>query len=255
MVNADLPYPCPNGYDKTISTWYKIKTDRIIMVSHKDHFADTDSARQAARQALLPVVRDQEHHLWDRFVLLMRRILPVFALVAGVATVGWPLLNENEVSFTLSTEDVLRGDDKVRMKALKYRGTDAINRLFTVTAESGFQEDPNAPNVRLSGIRASIQLENAGLALVTARTGQYQKEDARLSLIGGVNLETDNGYSLAMPGADIMLKDRIATGGVVEGQTPLGTLKADRFKVDVAKAVGTFSGRVQLKILPKRTGK
>lgn len=224
------------------------------MVSHKDHFEDKDAAREAARAALLPVSRGNALSAWDGFISAMRYILPVLALVAGAVTVGWPLLNETEVSFTLSNEDVLRGDDKVHMKSLRYRGTDAVNRLFTVTAESGLQSNPNAQKVRLSGIRASIQLQDAGLALVTARNGTYHKKNATLSLIGGVNLETGSGYSLEMSGADVQLRQRIAMGrGNVKGETPIGALTADNFKVDVDQSIGTFNGLVKLHIVPKRT--
>lgn len=214
----------------------------------------SDESRDIARESLLPVARGRVYSSWDIFVTFMRRTLPVLALIAALLTVGYPLLNDNQVSFTLSTDDVMRGDDTVHMRALKYRGSDASNRLFTITAESGLQKDPNADVVSLSAISASIQMKDAGLALVGARTGRYQKKDGQLTLIGGVNLETSGGYSLTMSGADVFLKGRKANGsGGIQGQTPIGKLSADNFEVDVENSIATFSGRVTLRIVPKRT--
>ncbi|WND03728.1 hypothetical protein QGN29_04975 [Temperatibacter marinus] len=224
------------------------------MVDHPDHNEAPLREKEVARAALLPISRGSVVSNWDKFVYLMRRFLPVSAFIAALVTIGWPLLNENEVSFTLSTDDVLRGDDTVHMKSLRYRGTDAIDRLFTITAGSGLQKDPNAPTVRLTDIMASIQLKEAGLALVTARTGVYHRPDAILQLAGGVNLETGNGYSLEVAGAEIRLKERLTLGqGTVKGATPLGTLSADRFKVDVDQSAAVFEGRVSLKIIPKKS--
>lgn len=240
------------------------------MANNHDHFTSKEVAheaaheaahkadRETARAALLPAPKGQSHTRWDRFVLLMRLTLPVFALVAGAVTIGYPLLNDNQLSFTLSTEDVLKGDDTVHMKALKYRGTDAINRLFTVTAASGFQKDPGADTISLNDIRASIQMKDevGSIALVTARKGRYQKKEGLLYLIGGVQLNTTSGYSLEMNGAEVYLKERRAIGnGGIMGETPLGTLSADRFSVDVDNEIGQFSGRITLKIIPKKTQK
>lgn len=200
-----------------------------------------------------PKARPTVHGRWDMFIRTMQFLLPVSAVILGAVTMLWPFLNDNEVSFTLSTDDVAQGDSSVHMTNMRYVGTDAIDRLFTVTAASGFQDNPNTPRVKLSDIQAEMLLEEAGPATVTARTGIYRAEENFLSLVGGVHLVTGNGYTLDMAGAEIDLKAHTATGqGTVKGNAELGTLEAGRVKILVDEREGIFDGGVRIHITPKR---
>ena len=228
------------------------------MGKHKQHFSSKENARTAARQALLPRPHTDDSNGWDKYVIFMRGVLPAAALIVGAITVGWPLLNETEVSFTLSQEDVKRGDDKVHMEKLQYTGTDAVDRLFKVVAASGSQENPHAPRIRLEEIRADINIapitaDYENPAFVTAKTGIYRIQDATLSLIGGVHLETFDGYVIDMAGAEVDLRARKAIGqGSVAGKSPLGILTADRLELDINDSVAIFDGSVKIRITPNR---
>jgi len=203
-----------------------------------------------------PLARPVLYGMWDKFIVVMRIILPISALVLGFITMLWPFVNDNEVSFTLSTDDVAKGDSSVHMTNIEYVGTDAIDRLFTVKAASGLQDNPNAPRVKLSNVQAEMLLEGAGPSTVKARTGIYRVNDSILSLLGGVTLVTGNGITLDMAGAEIDLKSHIATGqGSVQGTSELGTLNAGRVTILVDKEEGIFEGGVQLHITPNRDGK
>lgn len=190
---------------------------------------------------------------WDVFIKAMQIILPITALVLGVVTMLWPFLNDNEVSFTLSTDDVAQGESSVHMTNMRYVGTDAVNRLFSVEAASGFQDNPNAPRIKLSDIKAEMLLDEAGPATVNARTGIYRAAESTLSLVGGVHLNTGNGYRLDMAGAEVDLKGHIATGqGAIKGSSHLGTLEAGRMKIIVDDEEGIFDGGVRLHITPNQ---
>ncbi|MFC3053751.1 LPS export ABC transporter periplasmic protein LptC [Kordiimonas pumila] len=190
---------------------------------------------------------------WDRFIVLMQVILPLAALVLGTITVLWPFLNDQEVSFTLSTEDVAQGDTAVHMTNLHYVGTDAINRLFHVEAATGLQENPSSPRVRLNDIRAEMALDETGPAKVQARTGIYRTKENTLSLVGGVHFNTGSGYKLDMAGAEIDLKKHIATGqGAIQGSSKLGTLEANRIVIYADTEEAVFEGGIKLHIEPKR---
>ena len=190
---------------------------------------------------------------WDKFIRAMQIILPFAAIVLGTVTMLWPFLNDNEVSFTLSTDDVAEGDSSVHMTNLHYVGTDAVNRLFEVTAATGFQDNPQSQRIKLSDIQAKMNLDKAGPATVTARTGIYRTKESILSLLGGVKLSTGNGYTLTMAGAEIDLKNHLVDGqGAVKGVADLGTLEASKFKIRVDEQEGIFDGGVHLHIIPKR---
>ena len=189
----------------------------------KDHYTSPEQARALALANLRPEETGRTGSQWDAFIRLMQIILPVGTVVLGLITVGWPLLNDTEVSFTLSKDDVTRTDDIIRMTNMRYVGTDSKDRLFRIHATAGEQDNPNAPRIRLSNIDAEMELGPENPASVTARTGIYRTKDNSLSLVGGVNLATGNGYFLQMAGAEVDLKTRTATGqGAINGQSELG---------------------------------
>lgn len=219
----------------------------------KDHYHSPQKAREAALEALRP--RETRHGgiEWDGFIRLMQIFLPISALILGTVTIGWPFLNDTEVSFTLSKDDVARSDGVIRMTNMNYVGTDAKDRLFRIHAEAGEQDNPSAPRVRLTDIHAEMELDANQQAKVDARTGIYRVRDNSLSLVGGVALETGNGYFLEMAGAEIDLKARSATGqGDIIGRADLGTLKAARMSLNVREKEAVFDGGVSLHIVPKR---
>jgi len=224
-----------------------------MVATTPEHYSSKEKAKEDARSALLPRETYGSNRAWDRFIAVMRILLPILAIILGGVTALWPFLNETEVSFTLSRDDVAEGDGRVRMTNLKYVGTDADNRLFTVRAKSGEQDDPSAPRIRLTDIEAEMSIDPTLPAKVNARTGIYRMREGSLSLVGGVHLETGNGYILDMAGADIDLKARTAKGqGKITGQSELGTLEANRMSIIVKERTGLFEGGVKMRITPKR---
>lgn len=221
----------------------------------KDHYRSPERARQVAIEALHASDEPSGGLHWDGFIRFMQVFLPVSALILGSITISWPFLNDAEVSFTLSQDDVARSDGVIRMTNMNYVGTDARDRLFRIHAAAGEQDSPDAPRVRLTDIKAQMELGEGQEARVDARQGTFRTEDNSLSLIGGVNLETGNGYFLEMAGAEIDIKGRSATGqGDVNGRGELGTLKAARMSLNVRDKEAVFDGGVTLHIVPKRPG-
>ncbi|MCJ9428125.1 LPS export ABC transporter periplasmic protein LptC [Kordiimonas marina] len=221
-----------------------------------EHFTSERAARTEARAALMPVPHaSAESPAWDRFIRLMRVTLPASAAILGAVTVLWPFLNDTEVSFTLSKDDVAKSDGQIRMTKMRYTGTDSVNRLFKVEAAAGIQDTPSSPRIRLSDIRAEMEVEPGVKAHVSARTGIYRMKESTLSLVGGVHVETGNGYRLDMAGAEVDLKAHTATGqGEINGQSKLGTIRAGHMEIIADKEEGTFSGGIDIHITPERPG-
>lgn len=221
---------------------------------HEDQpYESAHAAREQARAALGPVPYVAVSSSWDRFIALMRFTLPAAAVVLGLVTVLWPFVNDTEVSFTLSKDDVAKSDGQIRMTNMRYTGTDAVDRLFTVEAASGLQDTPSSPRIRLTDIKAEMALEPGIPATVEARTGIYRMKESTLSLVGGVHVQTGNGYKLDMAGAEVDLKAHKATGqGSIKGQSRLGTLEAGRMEILVDEEEGIFDGGVTLHIEPRR---
>jgi len=224
------------------------------MAKTKDHVPDEDSARVVARSALLPKKIAANTGEWDRFVLLMRKVLPALAVILALVTMGWPLINNDEVSFTLSREEVAKSNDVILMKNLVYVGTLSADRVFRLEAAEGRQDSPTTPRIVLTDIVARMDIEDGVEAHVSAGQGVYHTGEDILRIAEQVTLETSNGYTLSMTGAEVFLKNQRAIGsGPVVGKTPLGRLDAGRVEIIVQDAEGVFDGGVKLKIIPRRT--
>lgn len=94
----------------------------------KNHYQSPERAREEAIEALRPAPTTAASPHWDSFIRFMQMFLPVSALILGTITVGWPFLNDAEVSFTLSKDDVAQSDGVIRMTNLNYVGTDERDR-------------------------------------------------------------------------------------------------------------------------------
>lgn len=222
-----------------------------------DHFDSPEAAREEALAALAPTRTVPTSPHWDSFVQVMRYVLPVGALTLAGLIIAWPSINETEVSFTLSEDEVAKSDGVIRMTNPRYVGTDAVNRLFRIRAAAGQQDDPNAPRIRLTDIFAEMELGPAPEqpATVKARTGIYRMNEATLSLLGGVEMRGRDGLILNLSGAEVDLKAHTATGqGTITGMSNLGELEAGEMEVRVDDREGSFQGGVRLRIIPRRPG-
>lgn len=218
-----------------------------------EHFGSATTARERARAALGPMKIVPVGRHWDSFIIVMRLVLPICALVLGSVTILWPFINETEVSFTLSREEVAKTSSVVHMTNLRYVGTDTGNRLFRIEASAGQQEDANAPIIRLSDIRARMELQPDLPAFVHARTGIYRMKESTLELIGGVSVRSAAGYQLEMDGAEVDLKAHTAKGtGKIKGASELGQLEAGSMEVLIDTHEGVFEGGVRLHLVPRR---
>lgn len=228
--------------------------------SYTDHYESRELAKAKAREALVPKAQRQAAKT-DRLSTLIhtpilrqifRRGLPITAVFLSIISFGWPLLSKTEVSFTLSKDQVTESDGRVLMKDLRFTGVDKKDRMFTVNARQGEQEDPAAKRVRLTDIDAEIDLENDEALTLSARSGLYRLEEEQLSLTGDVTLSSNGGLDLSMGGVEIDLKSRTAQGeGNVIGRGSLGSIRSDRMAVDLLESTGLFTGRVRLHITPK----
>lgn len=218
-----------------------------------DHYPSGEKARNDARDALSPKAVAFSTGQWDRFVLFMRLAMPGLAVVLIAVTLLWPLLNDTEVSFTLSQEKVAKSDDQILMQNLVYVGTLNADRVFRLEAAEGRQNSPTTPRIALTDIRARMDIEDGVEAHVSAGQGVFHTQDDVLRVAETVTIETSNGYSLTMTGADVHLKEQRAVGyGPVNGTTPMGRLSAGRVEIIVKEAEGVFDGGVTLHIVPRR---
>ncbi len=223
------------------------------MSETRKHFESEELARERAREALLPNIQVSDGRVWNSFVVVMRVILPAIAIIFAISALSWPFLQQQEVSFTLSRDEVAKSDGVVLMQNLVYVGTLDNMQVFRLEAEEGLQDSPAAPRIKLTAIKASMELPEGVRVSFQAGQGLYETKEEILSIAEKVTLQTTNGYQLSMNGAVVNIKEQTAVGkGPIIGITPVGSLTAGRVDILADDQEATFSGGVTLKINPKK---
>lgn len=221
-----------------------------------EHFDSEELARTHAREALLPLPQGEINLGWNKFVVVMRIVLPLTAIIFGLAAMSWPILQNREVSFTLSREEVAKSDGVVMMQNLVYVGTLDDMQIFRLEAKEGLQDSPAAPRIKLTTIKASMELPDGVQLSFAAGEGVYETKTEVLAIDGTVTLATTNGYHLTMNGVDVNIKEQRAIGkGPITGTTPVGFLTAGRVEISAQDEEANFMGGVHLRIEPKKIKK
>ncbi len=190
---------------------------------------------------------------YSRFVVLLKVALPIGAAALVVFVVAWPYLTGPEDGFHLSFSEVEVSAQKgVHMTNVRFFNSDGDNQPLTVTAEQVMQDNDDPDIVRFIMPAADIQLANGMWLALTARQGALHRTNRTLSLVGSVNLFSDEGYELRTEQVEFDLRTQSVAGNTpVEGQGPLGVFSADGFHLDRTGRSIHFEGRVHMVLYPK----
>ncbi len=185
-----------------------------------------------------------------RLVHLLRRTIPVVAVVSVIVLVVVPFLNPLRGKLeNVSIGSVGITGGKVRMETPKLSGYRKDNRPYQVTAENAFQEIKNPTQVELQTLIARIQMEREGWVTVNARTGLFDTQKEKLRLVDDVRIRTETGHQMSMRTADVDFK-----AGTVVSREPVNvimdqtTVDANTLDVKNNGEVIAFEGRVRVLI-------
>ncbi len=189
---------------------------------------------------------------YDRFVRLVKIVLPLAALAVMLVTLIWPLSASQEFSFILDKNQVETSKERLRMERPVYRGEDRRGQAFEITAQRAVQRSSSTPIVELTGIDAVLAMK-AGQARVSAAAGRYDLESEKLQVNGPVKLRRSDGYSLETQDVSVDLPTRtVRSAGAVTGRMPLGQFSAGKFSADVGGRVVVLDGGAHLRIEQRR---
>lgn len=200
-------------------------------------------ARLTARQrAALP------GSAYDRFISVLKLVLPVVSGALLLLVVVLPLVAGNETSFLLSKDRIKQSDVRLRLEAAVYRGEDGRGRPFTIRAQQAVQHSADVPVVSLQQIRAELALED-GPAVATAPSGNYNLDTGKLTVSSPVEFRSEGGYRLTSGTVVIDLLDRtLRSDSPVTGSMPLGSFRARRIRGDVDGRTLLLDGDARLRI-------
>ena len=187
------------------------------------------------------------------FVGFMKVLLPATAAALILLVLAWPQFAIEEESFRLSVSKLAPSQaENLTMLNARFEGRDEKDQPFSVTADIATQSESDKDLVTLELPKADITLQDGAWLALTARSGEYRKDAQVLDLAGSVNLYHDKGFELRTEAARIHLDLGMAEGAnPVQGQSNLGTIQAEGFKVLDRGARIIFLGRSHLVIEPQ----
>jgi len=190
-----------------------------------------------------PLLDNAPRH--SRLVGAIKRALWILAglLAFILIAISWMNGGESGSRIVLSSTSSAGHSEASVMRRPHYLGVDEKNRPFTILADSATQPDSNT--VILSNVSADMTTEEHNWLAVTAGNGIYHSDSKTLHLAGGTSLFYEGGFEFRSEEADIDINAGTAAGNrPVEGQSPTGILKADRFKVLDRGKILQFNGHV-----------
>lgn len=186
----------------------------------------------------------------DKLIGTLKIALPSAVGVIGAIFLMLPLAEQQEVSFILDKKDVGRAEERMKIEAARYSGTDNEGKPFVLVADRAVQQTSDVPVVDISGIRARLGLEQ-GPATIQALKGRYNLDQQQVAVSGPVRVSGPEGEQLVTRDVLIDLKSRqVRSTGQIGGQMPVGSFNADSMNADLGTRQvglnGGVSGRLKL---------
>lgn len=169
----------------------------------------------------------------DKVVGTLKIGLPLAVGVVGAIFLALPLTEQQEVSFILDKKDVGRAEERMKIEAARYSGTDNEGQPFVLNADRAVQRTSDVPIVDINGMRARLGLRQ-GPATIQALTGRYDLDRQQVLVSGPVRVSGPEGEQLLTRNVLIDLKSRqVRSTGQISGRIPAGTFDAGNLSADL----------------------
>jgi lipopolysaccharide export system protein LptC len=182
-----------------------------------------------------PPVRYRQHGvLRARLMRAAKYLLPILAIGVAALIFVWSQANLPIIRLRIADSEVApREVDAVSMASPRFAGTDAMNRQYTVTADTATQSPDNDDIIQLQQPKADILMENGAKVRVDADSGVYRRGQKLLDLSGTVTLQEERGYDFRTTQAHVDFDKNLASGEArVDGTMPQGTLTGEGFRIE-----------------------
>ena len=185
----------------------------------------------------------------DKLVRFTKIALPSAAGSLIAILMLAPLDQREDVSFILDKNKVDSAEERMRVEAARYVGTDNRGRPFEIHADRAIQRSSDVPLVDINGVTARVSLP-AGPVSLAANRGRYDIDTNRIAIDGPVSVAGPDGYRLSTSNVLVDMKARkLQSAGPVSGSMRLGTFEANRLRADLGERTVSLNGDVRLKIV------
>ncbi len=186
----------------------------------------------------------------SRLVAILRKVLPVFAVVVLAAYFISSRLSVTVGDVTASISGVQVTDGALRMTKPKFQGTDKKNGAYVISAEYADQDLKNTKIIRLHAIKADLSTPTGSWSRMEATRGVYNNDSDRLVMLDKITVATSSGVTGELTYASLDTKDQILRAHQrVHFELPNGTVKASALTFSSPGHVLTFRGNVRVHIV------
>ena len=184
----------------------------------------------------------------DRLVRAAKFLLPILIIGLVVILAIAPFDKRGDVSFILDKNKVDAAQERMRVEAARYTGTDDKGQRFSINADRAIQPTSDRPIVDFDGMRAQLDLERGPVSIVALK-GSYNLDEQKVAITGPVRVTGPDGYRLETRDVGIDLKNRnLASRGRVVGDMRLGHFEAGRMTANLGTREVVLSDGVRLNI-------
>ena len=184
----------------------------------------------------------------DRLVRTTKFVLPILIIGLLLILAIAPFDQRGDVSFILDKNKVDAAQERMRVEAARYTGTDDKGQKFSINADRAIQPTSDRPIVDIVGMRARLDLERGPLSIVALK-GSYNLDEQKVAIIGPVRVAGPDGYRLETRDVGIDLRKRhLVSRGRVIGNMRLGRFEAGRMTANLGTREVVLSDGVRLNI-------
>ncbi len=215
---------------------------------------NTGATRERA-WSTMPRGQPQQSEGYTRFVGMMKIILPVAALFIVSTVIVYSTLNGGNDRLALNIEEIKEVGEDLQMTQPKLTFTDKKDRDYLVVADSAVQTPGNQDVWDLKDIDADLTPKSGGWIKLTSTSGILNSANEILDLMGVVDVTSHDGYEFHAVTAKVNFGEgTVMSEDPVKGNGPGGAISADSFSMVEGGNLITFTGDVQLRVLPGAEG-
>ena len=184
----------------------------------------------------------------DLFVRATKFVLPILIVGLLIVLAVAPFDKRGDVSFILDKNKVAAAQERMRVEAARYTGTDDKGQTFSIRADRAIQPTSDRPIVDIEGMRAQLDLARGPLSIVALK-GRYNLDQQKVAIDGPVRVAGPDGYRLETRDVGINLKERrLASRGPVSGDMRLGHFEAGKMTANLGTREVVLTDGVRLNI-------
>jgi len=185
----------------------------------------------------------------SRRVRRLRLALPAMAGLLLVGFIAAATLRSVDRSFLLRFQGLTRDGEGLRMVNPSFSGLDSDGRAFLVTADAAEQDEVRDDRVDLIRPLAQAAIDTPQQATVTSEKGVFFNDEKLLNLTGDVVMLYGGDYVFRTEKASVSFDDKRMYGDApIEGEGPLGAVKAERFEAFEDGGRLIFRGNVRMRV-------